>query len=705
MGEILFYFNKCFMHGKADMLLQVSHLYKSFDGNDILQDISFHMNEKDKTALVGVNGCGKSTLLNMILGKSEPDRGEIIIKKDITTGYVAQNQGFDSENTILQEMQEAKKDVISLEDEIKELNEKIGTLKGSDLDQAVKKVSELHDRFDAMNGYSYRSEITGVLKGLGFSEDEFDRPISGLSGGEKTRMAIARMLVNSPDLIILDEPTNHLDMSSTAWLETFLANFNGAVLIVSHDRYFLDRIVNHVTEISGRHACSFEGNYSDFSAKKQQMLDTKMKEYLKQQADIEHQQKVIEKLKSFNREKSIKRAESREKALEKITPVERPEMQENKMSLKFSPSVTGGNDVLTVSGLSKAFGDHVLFDDVNFDIHRGERITIIGDNGTGKTTLLKIITGNTDADRGTVTLGTDISIGYYDQAQQVLDENKTIFDEIHDAYPDMNNTKIRNVLASFLFTNDDVFKQIKTLSGGEKGRVSLAKLMLSDSNFLILDEPTNHLDIDSKEILEHALVNFTGTVLIVSHDRYFINKVSTGILELKYRTLLKYLGNYDDYLEKKEAVQGAWLKSQKSIPGASHVKSEHGPSVSGMVSDQNNTGASGGQSNTVTKVKSGSSGENSPSPSSGSSSLSYKEEKERKNRKKRLENEIMKTEEEISVCEKKQEETQAFMNDPANGNDPAGLLKASKESDTLSSKIDELMEKWTTLTDELSELD
>ncbi|MCI5639512.1 MAG: ATP-binding cassette domain-containing protein, partial [Lachnospiraceae bacterium] len=481
------------------MILQCSHIDKAFITDVILSDVSFHINEHEKAAIVGVNGSGKSTLLKIITGQLSPDQGEVILSSSTTVGYLAQNQEYSSEHSILEEMQDAKPEVRKLEQQIAELSEQMNHLEGDELEKAIRQFDQARHRFEQLNGYAYQSELVGVLKGLGFTEEDFDKPVMTLSGGEKTRVALAKMLLQAPDLIILDEPTNHLDIAAIAWLETYLSNYKGAVLIVAHDRYFLDKIVTKVIELRHTHARMYSGNYSDYITKRQSILDSLMKQYQNQQAEIKHQEEVIAKLRSFNREKSIKRAESREKMLQKMDIVEKPTEENTQMKLLFTPKIQSGNDVLTIEGLSKSFDGRNLFHDISFSLKRGDRAAIIGDNGTGKTTILKIINELLPPDAGKIVLGTNVQIGYYDQEHQVLHPEKTLFEEIQDAYPYMNNTQVRNTLAAFLFTEDDVFKQIKNLSGGERGRVSLAKLMLSDANFLILDEPTNHLDIDSKE--------------------------------------------------------------------------------------------------------------------------------------------------------------------------------------------------------------
>ncbi len=634
------------------MILQCSHINKAFNGEDILTDISFHINDTEKAAIVGVNGSGKSTLLKILMQEYEADGGDVIIRKDAVVGYLAQNQNFESGHTILEEMQDAKKEVIALEKQIQELTEQMNNATGDTLEALIRQCDTLRHRFEQMNGYAYQSELVGVLKGLGFEASDFTKPVDSLSGGEKTRVALAKMLLQEPDLILLDEPTNHLDMKAIRWLEGYLSGYKGAVVIVAHDRYFLDKIVAKVIEIRQHHALVFEGTYSQFSEKKQALLDTQMKQYLNQQAQIKHQEQVIAKLRSFNREKSIKRAESREKMLDKMERLEKPVEENSQMSLLFSPRIQSGNDVLDVHGLSKQFDQDVLFRDIDFELKRGERVAIIGDNGSGKTTLLKIINGLLDADAGSIHLGTNVEIGYYDQAHQVLHMEKTVFDEIQDTFPTMNNTQVRNTLAAFLFTNDDVFKQVKNLSGGERGRVSLAKLMLSDANFLILDEPTNHLDIDSKEILEHALNHFEGTVLFVSHDRYFINQTATRILDLTHQQIVSYIGNYDYYLEKKDAVEQAQLKPVET--DATTISETAAPDTK----------------------------------------LSWQQQKEEQARLRKKENAIRKIEEEIETLETRNDALDQQLADPANGTDLVLLQSIAKEKEENETRLLELMEEW-----------
>lgn len=558
------------------MILSCQNIQKAFVGNEVLKEISFHIEDHEKAAIVGINGAGKSTLLKIIVGEMAADDGQVILGKGKSLGYLSQNAGLSDDNTIYEELLSVKQDLIALENKIRETEKSMKDADEESLAEIMEEYSQLTHRFEASGGYVYKSELIGVLKGLGFTEEEFDKKTSALSGGQKTRVALGRLLLLSPDLIILDEPTNHLDMQSIAWLETYLKNYRGAVLIVSHDRFFLDRLATKIIEIDNGRSTVFAGNYSDYAVKKEQLRIAQWNAYMNQQQEIRHQEEVIEKLRSFNREKSIKRAESREKMLNKIDVLDKPTEVKSDMHLTLTPAVLSGNDVLTVEDLKKSFGSQTLFSHLSFQLKRGEHVAIIGDNGTGKTTILKIINRLIEADAGSFRLGSNVEIGYYDQEHHVLHDEKTLFEEISDEYPYLDNTRIRNVLAAFLFTGDDVFKRIADLSGGEKGRVSLAKLMLSNANFLILDEPTNHLDIMSKEILEDALNHYEGTVLYVSHDRYFINKTAEKILELTPDGVILYNGNYDYYLEKKaerarNEAEKAAQHPEKSVAAAQPV--------------------------------------------------------------------------------------------------------------------------------------
>lgn len=536
------------------MILSCSNIDKTFIDDHVIKNASFHIEDHEKAAIVGINGAGKTTLLKIVTGILPADAGTVTFAKDKSFGYLAQHQAIDSENTIFDELLTVKQEVLDLESAMRQTEREMKHASSDELEILLKRYTGLTHRFEEMNGYACRSEITGILKGLGFAEEEFGKKVAALSGGQKTRVALGKLLLLKPDLIMLDEPTNHLDLNSIAWLETYLLNYKGAVIIVSHDRYFLDKIATKIIEIDNGVVSSFKGNYSDYAVQKEHLRIEQMNAYLNQQREIKHHEEVIDKLRQFNREKSIRRAESREKMLDKIERLEKPSEIRADMHLKLTPHTTSGNDVMQVQGLSKRFGSQLLFEGVSFEIKRGEHVAVIGDNGTGKTTLLKIINELVPPDAGMIRLGTNVEIGYYDQEQQVLHMEKTLFEEISDAYPYLSNTEIRNTLAAFLFTGEDVFKKIGALSGGERGRVSLAKLMLSEANFLILDEPTNHLDITSKEILETALNAYEGTVLYVSHDRYFINRTASRILELAQNRFVNYIGNYDYYLEKKDLL-------------------------------------------------------------------------------------------------------------------------------------------------------
>ena len=564
------------------MILSCQNISKSFGTDEILKKVSFHIEANEKAAIVGINGAGKSTLLKIIMQKETPDTGEVILAKDATIGYLAQYQDVSGHRTIYEEVLDAKKNIIEMEERLRGMEAQMNALTGQELETLLDGYHRLSHEFELLGGYTYRSEVTGILKGLGFVESEFDRQMSELSGGQKTRVSLGKLLVTKPDVLLLDEPTNHLDMESIQWLEGFLMNYKGAVVIVSHDRYFLDRVVNKVVEIFQHQGYVYQGNYTEVAKKKAKIREDLLKQYYNQQREIKHQEEVITKLKSFNREKSIKRAESREKMLDKIERLEKPTDENTDIHIVLEPDVTSGNDVLTVEHLRKAFGAHTLFTDLSFEIKRGERVALTGNNGTGKTTILKIINELIPADGGTIVLGSNVHIGYYDQEHQLLHMEKTIFEEIADDYPQLNHTKIRNVLAAFLFTNDDVFKRIADLSGGERGRVSLAKLMLSDANFLILDEPTNHLDITSKEILESALNQYTGTVFFVSHDRYFINQTATRILDLTGGTIVNYIGNYDYYLEKHDELTRIYVETEPKAQAAQMTEQTVAQDGSGM---------------------------------------------------------------------------------------------------------------------------
>ena len=632
------------------MILACQNIHKSFAAVDILRNVSFHIEEHEKAALIGSNGAGKSTLLKIIVGEMAPESGQIILTKGKSIGYLAQHQDISGDRTIYEEVLEAKQDVLEMERKMRQLEAQMKSASPEDLETMMAAYTRLTHSFELANGYACQSEITGVLKGLGFQEEEFDRKLSTLSGGQKTRVALGRLLLTKPDVLLLDEPTNHLDMSSISWLETYLLNYPGAVLIVSHDRYFLDRIVTKVIEIEGGKSMMFPGNYTVYSQKKAVIRRAEYNAYMNQQQEIRHQEEVIAKLRSFNREKSIRRAESREKMLDKIEVIDRPSEPQTDMRIHLKPRITSGNDVLTVTGLSKSYPGMTLFKEQDFSIHRGERVAILGNNGTGKTTILKIINGLVEADAGTVTLGAKVHIGYYDQEHQVLHMEKTVFDEISDTYPSMTQTQIRNVLASFLFTGDEVFQPIKTLSGGERGRVSLAKLMLSEANFLILDEPTNHLDIVSKEILEDALKEYEGTVLYVSHDRYFINQTATRILELTNQSLINYIGNYDYYLEKKDELTQIYAPEQSS--------------------------------------------DEAPAVTASAASLDWKAQKEEQARLRKKENDLKKLEDQIAALEQRDKEIDEEFNLPETGTNLPRCQELSREKAKLTEELERLYERW-----------
>lgn len=640
------------------MLLACQNISKAFGTKEILRDVNFHVNEKEKIAIVGINGSGKTTLLKIIMGEETADNGQIILAKDTAIGYLSQHQDISFDNTIYGEMLAAKQYIVDLEANIRRLEHDMKHAEGEELEKILETYNRLSSKYDRDNGYSYESEITGVLKGLGFGPDDYDRHINTLSGGQKMRIALGRLLLTRPDIIILDEPTNHLDMPSISWLESFLSSYPGSVIIVSHDRYFIDRIATSIIEIDNKKATVYHGNYTYYAEKRAEIRANMMKAYLNQQQEIKHQEAVITKLKQFNREKSIKRAESREKMLDKVEVLDKPTEIASEMRLSLEPSVESGNDVLTVTHLSKSFGNNCLFDNLDFDIKRGEKVALIGGNGTGKTTILKMINHIVTKDNGTISLGSRVHIGYYDQEHQVLSLHKTIFEEISDAYPDLTNTKIRNVLAAFLFTGDDVFKKIEDLSGGERGRVSLAKLMLSPANFLVLDEPTNHLDIQSKGILEDAIRNYTGTVLVVSHDRYFINRIATRILELKDQQLYSFIGNYDYYEAHKELIYEA--------------------SVPKQAFDSSMVAAS-------TPV--------------ASSKYDYKKQKEEQARLRKKENDIKKAEQKIEQTEAEITKIDEEFLNPDFATNSAKLSELSKKREELESTLSALYETWETLLD------
>ena len=636
------------------MILDCQNIGKSYGTDVILENISFHLEEKEKMAIVGINGAGKTTLLRIIVGEEEADTGSVIISKDKTIGYLSQHQDYQFTDTVYGEMLLVMKPILELQDKIRRLEEDMKHLRGAALDDALSAYNRYTHEFEYKNGYTYEKEIKSVLKGLGFSEEDYDRHASTLSGGQKTRLSLGRLLLQMPDIIILDEPTNHLDMESVSWLEGFLSTYRGSVITVSHDRYFLDRIVTKIVEIDQTHGMVYNGNYTYFAEKRAKIRADMMKAYLNQQREIKHQEEVITKLKQFNREKSIKRAESREKLLDRVERLDRPTSAADDMRLSLEPDVLSGEDVLTITGLSKAFGENILFSNIDIEIKRGEHVALIGGNGTGKTTILKLINRMLPKDAGVISLGSRVHIGYYDQEHQTLHMSGTIFDEISDAYPDLSNTRIRNVLAAFLFTGDDVFKRISDLSGGERGRVSLAKLMLSSANFLILDEPTNHLDIVSKEILENAIREYTGTVLYVSHDRYFINQTATRILELNDKALVSYIGNYDYY--------------------ESHRIPDPGDSANNETADR---------------------------PSGDSQAkISWMEKKEEQAKKRKLANDLKRLEDKIAALEDKIASVDQEIMLPENASNAIRLSELAQIREKANTELEELYENWEALSEQ-----
>ena len=637
------------------MILSCQGICKSFGDKVILKDASFHIEEREKAALVGSNGAGKTTLLRIIMHELSADSGTVVLAKDSRIGYLAQYQDIQGHRTIYEELLTTKQHILDMEQRMRSIEQEMKHACQEELDRLMNAYTRLNHEFELENGYAYKSELTGVLKGLGFSEEDFDQPVETLSGGQKTRVALGKLLLSRPDILLLDEPTNHLDMESISWLENYLLNYSGAVFIVSHDRYFLDKVVTKVVEIEAGQVLCFPGNYSSFAEKKARLRDAQYKAYLNQQREIRHQEAVIVKLKSFNREKSIRRAESREKMLNKIQRIDKPAEIQTQMRLSLEPRTVSGNDVLTVENLAKSFPGQPLFRNVSFQIKRGERVALIGNNGTGKTTMLKILNGLLSADTGSFSLGAKVQIGYYDQEHHVLHSDKTIFQEISDAYPSLTETEIRNMLAAFLFTGDDVFQEISSLSGGERGRVSLAKLMLSEANFLILDEPTNHLDIASKEILEEALNSYTGTVLYVSHDRYFINQTATRILELKNCAVVNYIGDYDYYLEKKEELTEKYAPVQKETQTP--------------VSEE-----------TVSESK-----------------LTWQQQKEEQALKRKQENELKKTEKRIEELETRDKEIDETLILPDVCTNAGRCAELSREKEAIQKELEELYEKWEAL--------
>ncbi len=641
------------------MILSANRITKFFADNPIIRDAAFHINEKENVALIGGNGAGKTTLLRILVGELSPDSGSVSMAKDISLGYLPQQQTYQSDQTIYHELLAGKQDILELDKQIRDLEQEMKLLNGKPLEDTLANYSKLTEEFEKKDGYAYKSQVVGVINGLHFTDSDRNKPINQLSGGQKTRVALGKLLLNMPDLLILDEPTNHLDLESVRWLETYLKNYPGSVLVVSHDRYFIDRIAGKILEMEAGCVHTFMGSYTDYAKKKEELRNAQRHHYANQQKEIKHQEEVIAKLRSFNREKSIKRAESRVKLLNKMERLDKPVFENKSMNIAFTPGITSGNDVLTVDDLSKKFGSLLLFNHLSFELKRGEKAAILGANGTGKTTLLKILAGELKPETGTFRLGANVHIGYYDQEHQILSDEKTIFEEIQDAYPSLNHTKIRNLLAAFLFTGDDVYKNIRLLSGGEKGRVSLAKLMLSEANFLLLDEPTNHLDIESKEILEKALQNYEGTVLYVSHDRYFIDKTACRVLDLTGQALISYIGNYQYYLEKKETQEALHRIPENDSAGYTLPES--------------------------------------------ASKADWKEEKAKQAAKRKRENEFKKCEERIAGLELNIAGLEEELLTEENARDAGKLMELSQRKEAFEKELKELMEEWEALAESVLE--
>ena len=639
------------------MILSVSHLSKSYGTDEIITDISFHLEEKEKAAIIGPNGAGKSTILKIIAGELSASSGDVIVGNKFSVGYLSQHQEETLTGTIYDCVYSAKPEIVQMEKRLAELETIMHENEQQEGSPIIKEYDEIRERFARVNGYSYKSEVVGVLKGLGFAEEDFNKEAKVLSGGQKTRLALSRLLIRKPDLLMLDEPINHLDLNSVAFLESFLQSFPGAVLMVAHDRYFLDKTVTKIIELSHHKGTMYLGNYTEYKKKRDIVKTSEQKAFEKQQKEIAHHEEVIKKLQQFNREKSIKRAESRKKILDKIDRLDAPLADEGNMKLRLSADRESGKDVLTIENFSKSFGSLDLFKDVNFEVKRGQKVAIIGDNGTGKTTLLKMITGEVPRGDGVMRLGMNVDVGYYDQEHQVLDHSKTVFDEIHDEYPDLDNTKIRNVLGAFLFRGDDVFKLVGDLSGGERGRVSLAKLMLSGSNFLILDEPTNHLDMGAKEVLEDALKAFDGTLLFVSHDRYFINQVADHVIDLRNGGIRIYNGNYDDYLDnfakRKDLIDDVKVDIEK--------------------------------------------------PKTSENKLSWEEQKALNAKKAKLKRDLDKIEKSIEETEDKKAKLEADLWDEKNATNSVKLQEIQSGIDECENKLLELMEEWEKLSLEAEE--
>ena len=637
------------------IILSCKNIKKSYGIDVILKNVAFTVQENEKVGIVGVNGAGKSTILKIISGDIEMESGEIFIGRNTSIGYMSQDFSFESNSTVYDELLSVFAPLIQMEKDLRSLELRISGLGSSadkeTADSLLKSYADLQEEYKNSNGFGYKSQIKGVLKGLGFSEEDYGKPVSLLSGGQKTRIALGKILLQNFNILLLDEPTNYLDIESVEWLEEYLKNLKCTALIVSHDRYFLDMVTDRTFEIENKTLKEYDGNYSKFIEKKQQLREMQLKDYAEQQKEIARQEAIIARFRQYNREKSIKQAESREKALNRIERIEKPDAPVKNIGLKFEPSVRSGNDVLTVENLEKSF-DALLFRNVSFDIKRGEKAALLGPNGIGKTTILKIITGALKADSGYVRLGANVNAGFYDQEQESLNYSNTVIDEIWDEYPHMNQTELRTKLAAFLFQGEDVFKEISRLSGGERSRVALLKLMLSKTNFLLMDEPTNHLDILSKEVLENALMNYSGTVLLVSHDRYFLNKVATRIIELRQEGCLQYNGNYSYYLSKKKQMEISTAGREAEDPETATVNKND-----------------------------------------------WLKQKEEKSNLRRQQKRLEAVEAEIEQCEKRIAEIDDLMKLPEVFTDHIKCQELHDEQDRLKKKLDSLYEEWSELSE------
>lgn len=670
------------------IILSANNITKSFGIDTILENVSFHINQGDKIGIVGANGAGKTTLLNILSGIMPCDSGDFFVSANTKIGYLRQSDVFESENTVYGEMLSIFSELIDMEKEIEMLSHRIAeeSQKGTDVTGLLHKYDDLMEAFKNKNGYGYKSEINGILNSMAFPEEYFDKPISILSGGERTRLALASLLLKKPDLLLLDEPTNHLDIGTLKWLEQYLKSYSGTIVVISHDRYFLDQIVDRVFEVENHKLVTYEGNYSAYAEKKRQKYEDERRRYEHQQKEIQRQEDIIRRFKQHGTEKLAKRAQSREKRLSHIERLERPDTFKGRIKVSFRQRYQSGNDVLLIKELSKSFGRNgqkrQLFRNVELDIKRGERICIVGPNGIGKTTLLKIIMGEIEPNQGYIKLGQNVSFGYYDQEQKLLNSASTVLEEVHSAYRLYSNTEIRSLLGRFLFKDDTVFQTVASLSGGEKARLSLLKLMLSGANVLILDEPTNHLDIASKEVFEEALLEFPGTMIVVSHDRYFLNRVPTRIIELGEEGTINYLGGYDYYMEKKQSLGSgkSYLEDLGKTVSDSLKENSHRSTVSKI-------GAAD-----IFNTEDGDNSALSPMETRRRVKEEQREQKRREKERKRLEEAIADTESRIAWIENEMCKEEVYK-------DYKVIAKYQNDLDSLKMALSEIYESWISLSD------